>query len=33
MAKNVFAFIGLWVVIAGVQKGWRMCLKAAAEES
>lgn len=33
MAKNIFAFIGLWVVIAAAQKGFRACVKAAAEEA
>lgn len=32
MAKNVFAFIGLWVVVAAVQKGVKVCMKAAMEE-
>jgi hypothetical protein len=32
MTKNVLAFIGLWVVVATVQKYARACMKAAMEE-
>lgn len=32
MAKNIFAFIGLWVVVAAVQKGCKACMQAAMED-